>query len=74
MTNKKWIQRIKIKKGSLRRQLGIKESKDINVNLLKAIEKTPIGNFISYKINGKYPGKVTKLLKRRAVLALNFRR
>ncbi len=63
-----------MKRGALSKQLGIPIKDDIPKNLLIAIKNAPIGTFISYRINGKYPGKVTRLLKRRAVLALNFRR
>ena len=74
MVKKKWIQKIKIKRGSLRRQLGVKNNEDINKSLLLQIEKAPIGTYVSHRINGKYPGKVTKLLKRRVILALNLQK
>ncbi|NOZ47375.1 MAG: hypothetical protein GXO79_11425 [Chlorobi bacterium] len=70
MKNKK----LSLKKGALSRQLGIPIRNNIPSNLLRAIKNAPIGVVISYRINGKYPGKVTKLLKKRAVFALNIRR
>jgi len=66
---KKWMQKAfkKHKKGSLHRQLGIPQDKTIPVKTLRDIKNTTIGK----KSHGK---KVTTLLKRRVVLALNARK
>jgi len=70
---KDWIQNIKIKHGALRRQLQVSSGKDIPKSLLTKISKAEIGKEI---LNPTKTGKkiitVTKLLKRRAVLARNM--
>jgi len=65
----KWIQKAKTgkRKGALHRQLGIPEGKKIPTMKLRKIEKAKLGTKV-----GKV--KVTKLLKRRAVFALNVRK
>ena len=71
---KKWIQKIKLKKGALHRQLGISAGTNIPVSLLKKIEKTPVGRTITNPTRtGKRRISVTLLLKRRVVFALNVR-
>ena len=72
--NKRWIQKAKIKKGALHRQLSVPKDKDIPVSLLKKIKRTPTGKAISNPTRtGKRRIKVTTLLKRRVNFALNVR-
>lgn len=69
---KKWIQRaLKAHhKGTLHRELGLSPEEHIPVMLLNSIKNSKIGDYI---MNGPKPKiKVTRLLKRRAVLALNL--
>ena len=67
----KWIQKANIKKGALSRQLGIPIKKNIPLKKLDKIIRSPVGRRIS--TDGKKI-TVTKLLKRRAVLAKNLKR
>jgi len=72
---KKWIQKIKMKRGSLHRQLGIEEGRNIPVRLLIAIKKARIGEKIKNPTKtGKKVIKVTTKLKRRVILALTLRK
>ncbi|MEA3502654.1 MAG: hypothetical protein U9R47_07750 [Actinomycetota bacterium] len=75
MTKKQlWIQSAKLKEGTLSRQLGIPIKDNIPVTLLKAIRDTEIGETIKNPTKkGKKQFKVTRLLKRRAVLALTLK-
>ena len=71
---KKWIPR-NLKKGALSRQLDIPEEKKIPFTLLEKIRKTRIGKRIRNPTKtGKRLIRVTRLLKRRAVLALTLKR
>ena len=71
---KKWIRKVKIKKGTLSRQLGIPEKENIPVTLLKAIRDADIGDTIqNLTKSGKQTIKVTRLLKKRAVLAITLK-
>lgn len=60
----RWIGEAKPKKGALHKQLGYASSKDIPTGLLNEIYNAPIGN----TVRGR---KVTTLLKRRVVFAVN---
>jgi len=72
---KYWIQRAVKKPGALSRQLGIPIEENIPVTLLRAIAKARIGTTIKNPTKtGKRYIKVTRLLKRRAVLALTLKR
>jgi len=72
---KMWIQEAVKKKGALSRQLGIPEDDTIPVTLLRKIAKTPIGRTITNPTSkGKKRIKVTRLLKKRAVLALTLKK
>ena len=74
---KKWIQSAlsKHKPGSLSHQLQIPVKENIPFTLLEKIKTTPIGKIIINPTkSGKRRIKVTKLLKQRAVLALNLKR
>ena len=75
MVKKKlWIQSAALKEGGLSRQLGIPIEDNIPVTLLKAIKNTDIGETIKNPTKkGKRQFKVTKLLKRRSVLALTLK-
>lgn len=74
MTNSRFISLINAKKGALRNQLSIPTNRNIPTLLLMKIIRTPTGNNIRNPTKtGKRIIKVTLLLKRRAVLANNFR-
>lgn len=66
----RWIQKAKIKKGTLSKQLGISIEKNIPINLLTSITSGKIGTRI--KTDSKV--KITPLLKRRSFLALTLKR
>jgi len=64
---------MRIKKGALHRQLGIPQGVRIPTRLLVAIKNAEIGETITNPTSmGKRRIKVTKLLKKRVVFALNF--
>lgn len=67
----KWIQKIKLKKGALHKQLGIDTDKKIPMSLLNKIITSKAGEVISFK--GKKI-KVTRQIERRAILARNLKR
>ena len=70
-----WIQRAVKRPGALSRQLGIPIKDNIPKTLLEKIAKTPIGKTIRNPTKkGKRRIKVTRKLKRRAVLALTLKR
>lgn len=75
---KKFIQKAlrKHRKGALHRELGYAPDEVIPVLLLESIKETPVGHKVF--TNGKNRKtewvKVTRLLKRRASLALTLRR
>lgn len=73
MKTNNWIQKaIKgRKKGLLHKQLGIPSHERIPNYILETIVNTDIGRYISY---GHKDIKITKLLKRRAIFALNIRK
>jgi hypothetical protein len=77
---KKWIQKAlrKHRKGALSKQLGIPEEDNIPFNLLTEIQNKPVGEYVTVPPSGirYYPMKikVTRLLKKRANLALNLKR
>jgi hypothetical protein len=65
MTKAKWIQEaFKNKKGALHKQLGYSKDETLPKGLMKEIYTTPVGN----KVRGH---KVTTLLKRRVLAAVN---
>lgn len=71
---KKWIRKAKLKKGTLSRQLDIPEIDDIPITLLRAIRDADIGDTIKNPTKmGKQKIKVTRLLKKRAVLAITLK-
>ncbi len=71
----RWIQKAKPKKGMLSRQLGIPPDDNIPFTLLSLIKQSPIGTIIhNPTMKGKKVIKVTKLLKKRATLALTLKR
>lgn len=67
----KWIQRAKLKKGKLSKQIGVPIAKNIPMNVLNKIASTNIGKSVKVP-KGKI--KVTLLLKRRAVMARNLKK
>lgn len=74
---RKWIQKAirKGKEGSLSRQLGVPIKENIPFTLLKKIRSAPIGSTIKNPTKTGYSRiKVTRLLKKRAVLALTLKR
>lgn len=67
-----WIP--ELKKGALSRQLGIPERENIPKSLLWRIRRARVGATITNPSPiGKRQVKVTRLLKRRAVLALKLK-
>ncbi|RLG76803.1 MAG: hypothetical protein DRO12_03715 [Thermoprotei archaeon] len=71
---KKWIQKAIKRPGALSRQLGIPVEENIPVTLLRRIARTPIGETVRNPTKkGKRRIKVTRLLKKRAVLALTLK-
>ena len=70
-----WVRKLKIKKGALRKQLGVPAGKPIPKTALKKIANAKIGSKVTVQIAGKKKTlRVTTKLKRRVVLALNFRK
>ena len=70
-----WIQHAVKRPGALSRQLGIPIKDNIPKTLLEKIAKTPIGKTIKNPTKkGKRRIKVTRKLKKRAVLALTLKR
>ena len=70
-----WIHKTKMKKGALKRQLGIPEDEGVPKTFLEEIRRTEIGKTATNPTQrGKKRIKVTRLLKKRAVLALTLRR
>ena len=61
---KPWIKKGSQHPGALHRQLGYSTSKELPEGLLHDIYKTPVGNMCRGR-------KVTTLLKRRVVFAVN---
>jgi len=71
---RKWISKAIKRPGALSRQLGIPVEENIPVTLLRKIARTPIGETITNPTKkGKRRIKVTRLLKKRAVLALTLK-
>lgn len=72
---KKFIKKIKIKKGALSKQLNIPEKNKIPFSLLNKIISAKAGDTITNPTKmGKRRIKVTRLLERRAILARNLKR
>ncbi|MEX0932807.1 MAG: hypothetical protein WDZ77_01780 [Candidatus Pacearchaeota archaeon] len=70
----KWIQKIRMKKGTLHKQLGISLDKKIPISLLNKIIASKPGDTITNPSRlGKKKIKVTKLLEKRANLAKNLK-
>lgn len=70
-----WIQKIKIKKGALHKELGISSGIKIPVTLLNKIIFVKAGDVIVNPTSlGFKKIKVNQKLKRRAVLARNFKK
>ncbi len=67
---KRFIQKIKLKKGALSKQLEIPEKKDIPITLLNKIIKAKAGQTIKNPTKtGKRKIKVTRLLERKSIFA-----
>ncbi len=71
-----WIKNaIGKKRGALHRQLNIPTNQVIPLSVLSKIINAPVNSKINFILNNKLiVRKVTLLLKRRAVLALNLRK
>jgi len=70
-----WVTQVHVKHGALHKQLKIPEGKKIPMTLLKKIKNTELGDTIKNPTKtGKQKFRVTPLLKKRAVLAYNFKR
>jgi len=69
------MKKLKSKKGALSRQLGIPERENIPSTLLDRISSARVGTKIANPTEkGNRTFKVTKLLKKRVVLARTFKR
>lgn len=66
-----WVKNIRLKKGTLHKQLGIDKDKKLPVSLLKKILHSKAGKKIS---NNKKTIRITPLLKKRVNLALNLKK
>ncbi len=74
MANKKFIQKIGIKKGALSKQLSIPIKKNIPITLLNKIISAKPGDTITNPTKiGIKKIKVTRLLERRSILARNLK-
>lgn len=72
---KKWIQKTRMKKGALHKQLGISKEKDIPMSLLNKIISSDLRKSIKNPCKiGKKVIKVSALLKKRANLAKNLKK
>lgn len=60
---------IEVKEGALRRQLGLKKDEKFNKKDLVRLSKVETGEMFEWRGKQK---KMTKLLKKRVVFALNF--
>ncbi len=70
----KWIQKLKIKKGVLHRELGISEGNKIPMQLLNRIISARAGQTIVNPTKiGKKKILVTRGIERRAILARNLK-
>lgn len=69
--NSKWMQKAVKNPGALRRQLGVKSGQTIPASTLQKIRNAKVGSTI--KIGGE-SRRITPTLKRRAVLALTFKK
>lgn len=77
MKSPNWIQKAKLKQGALSRQLGIPIEKDIPFIVLELIRDRKVGEYINFSPDAYHSMKkikITKLLKKRAQLALNLKR
>lgn len=73
MTKVKFLK--KIKKGTLSKQLEIPEKKNIPIKLLRKIKNTNAGEKIKNPTkSGKKVIRVTRLMKKRANLAITLKR
>lgn len=71
----KFIQEIGIKKGALSKQLGIPEEENIPIQLLNKIVRAEPGQTITNPTSkGRSKIRVTRLVERRAILALNLKK
>jgi len=70
----KWIQKIRIKKGALHKQLGIPKEKKIPLSLLnKIIAAEPENSIKNPSGVGRKRIRVTRALEKRANLARNLK-
>tara|TARA_Y100001938_G_C7905664_1_gene336929 strand:- start:158 stop:379 length:222 start_codon:yes stop_codon:yes gene_type:complete len=65
--NRNWIQKIDLKKGSLRKWLKTKSNENIKMSLLRGLKNKPVGTKTKY-------GVLTARRKRQINLAINFKR
>jgi hypothetical protein len=66
-----WIQKTKMKKGALSKQLGVPMKENIPKDVLKRVVEADIGKKVTVP-KGKVT--VTRLMKRRAVMASTLKR
>lgn len=70
---KKWIQKIKLKKGGLHKLLGINAEEKIPRSLIGRIMKAEVGDVIrNPSMKGRRKIKVTRILKKKVNLARNL--
>jgi len=70
-----WIQKAVRRRGALSRQLGIPVRENIPVTLLRRIRDADVGDVVrNPSRRGRRRVRVTRLLKRRAVLALTLKK
>ncbi len=70
----KWIQKIRLKKGALHKQLGIPQDQKIPLSLLNKIIAAKPGDTITNPSNkGRKRIKITRVLEKRANLARNLK-
>ncbi|MBU1252189.1 MAG: hypothetical protein KJ905_03055 [Nanoarchaeota archaeon] len=70
----KWIQKLRLKKGILHKQLGISQDRKIPISLLNKIISAESGDIITNPTKlGNRKIKVTRVLEKRANLAKNLK-
>jgi len=75
MRRRRWIRHAIKRRGALSRQLRIPERENIPITLLRRIRAAPIGATVrNPTTKGRRTIRVTRLVKRRAVLALTLKR
>ena len=75
MSDARWIQNANVKSGALSKDLGVPPEKRIPITLLSVIQRATIGDTVKNPTTvGDATILVTRQIKRRALLALTFKR